>query len=144
MNQKQAVRQLLTSLSPADVVKLVESEGQCALHDAEDAKTHPLVGFKMADADFETLCAHLTDGGGVTLDMVATSGDGKALTLIVWQAIHDRDQKAFWRNMPHLLKSWVAQRDLIAQVPGAPGATITKGINVTADLPAQPAVRQLS
>lgn len=124
---KAQIRKILTEMGPAAVQTLLVEEHQSMLHEKELAKQHPLVGFALSPADFEALCLHLIDGGGVTEDMAPTLNN-KSLTLIVWQAVHDRDQVTFWRELPHLVKSWVAARGLIRQVPGTPGATIASGL----------------
>src|SRR5947199_1302100 len=100
MTDKDAIRQVLASLTSqanvtlldaakglhtqdlgAQIIEVFNVQRQAMLHEAETAKTHPLVNFRMETADFVALCDYLIDGGGVTDDLVASSG-AQSLTLI--------------------------------------------------------------
>ena len=141
MSEREEIRQLLARMDPGQLQHLIHAEHNARLHEEERAKDHALVGFRLRDEDFEELCQHLTDGGGVSEDMTP-SLDGKSLTLILWQAIQHRDQPTFWRELPHLVKAWMSARGLIRQIPGSPGATIISGAlppsPLTAPFPAVP------
>jgi hypothetical protein len=114
---KQALRAMLAAMQPAEILDMMRQEGQCALHEEEAAKTHPLTDYRMADADFAALREHLMDGGGVT-DASVPSKDDRCLTNIVLQAIFESDQATFWQELPHLVKMWMNDRGLISRDPG--------------------------
>jgi hypothetical protein len=151
VTDKDAIRQLLGSihaqanvrrvtpsqnLSTGDMADLVltafNNEQQAVLHEAEDGKGHGLAAYRMAPADFAAFCAYLVDGGGVADDTTA-SLNNESLLQILWQAIHDRNQVVFWKELPHLLKSWIKQRGLIVQLTG--GGVMERNVNVPLPTP---------
>jgi len=65
------------------------------LHQAEREKSLP--EFQVPAEEWNSLKAHFLDGGG--------SHDAHGVLRLVLQAILDDDQKTFWRELFHLLKS---------------------------------------
>lgn len=91
---KEALRALRT-LTPQERLQAMWHQDQEDLHQAEKEKQLP--EFRITPEEWNSLRAHILDGGG--------SHDAHAVLRLVLKAVMDDDQATFWAELCHLLKS---------------------------------------
>lgn len=113
----------LRSLSNPERLLLLAALDTQELHDAEKAKTHPLVQAKFTAGELAQLRSHLLDGGGV-------KDDGELRQMFV-QAVIDGDWATVLREIPHVVKSWINQRGDVIAPAGNQGGVVMNGFGAS-------------
>ena len=103
--QMDALR-VVAAMPREDRLRELHLAEQRMLHQAEQEKPHALRdrGQLLPDAEFNALVDDLMDGGGVT-DLDAPVEDGQSVVALWLQAMHDRDQAAFWPRLRAVKKA---------------------------------------
>lgn len=111
-----AAQVLASGLSPQDAAALVMQQYNTSLKTAEDAKTHALSSFTVAD--WPAFKAFLMDGGGVVEDA--------DLAVEMLGAMVNDNQELFFRDLVHLFKTWMKIRGFMVAFPG--GGVFFRGV----------------
>ena len=112
-----AAKTLASGLSPQDAAAMVMAQYNASLKATEDAKTHALSTFTAPD--WAAFKAYLMDGGGVVED--------SALAVELLTALVGDDQATFFRDLPHLFKSWMKIHGFMVSFPG--GGVFFRGVS---------------